>query len=224
MRRIFWGFCRNWFLLSPLHYLSGRSDFGFEFAEIFVLEKWPDSGQTARQCMESMYIHQAIKVSNTETTVPRWKPTEGRKLHARQPFHGRVYPYLYLGFSRHKPPCIHQCSGSIPLTNGSGFGSGSISLTNGSGCGSGRPKNIWILRIRMRIRNTGIHVMYPCTSTLVRFLPLSSTRGAWGPMSMATAPAPPLGRAAPAAYTAISAHTASASRPSHALTTRISRL
>jgi hypothetical protein len=37
-------------------------------------------------------------------------------------------------------------------------------------------------------------------------------------MSMATAPAPPLGRAAPAAYTAISAHTASASRPSHALT------
>ncbi len=40
MRRIFWGFCRNWFLMSPLHYLSGRSDFGFEFAEIFVFEKW----------------------------------------------------------------------------------------------------------------------------------------------------------------------------------------
>jgi hypothetical protein len=39
MRRIFWGFCRNWFLTSPLHYLSGRSDFGFEFAEIFVFEK-----------------------------------------------------------------------------------------------------------------------------------------------------------------------------------------
>jgi hypothetical protein len=30
--------------------------------------------------------------------------------------------------------------------------SGSKSLTNGSGCGSGTPKNIWILRIR--IRNT----------------------------------------------------------------------
>ncbi len=29
MRRIFWGFCRNWLLMSPLHYLSGRSDFGF---------------------------------------------------------------------------------------------------------------------------------------------------------------------------------------------------
>ncbi len=24
MRRIFWGFCRNWFLMSPLHYLSDR--------------------------------------------------------------------------------------------------------------------------------------------------------------------------------------------------------
>jgi hypothetical protein len=39
MRRIFWGFCRNWFLMSPLHYLSSRSDFGFEYAEIFVFEK-----------------------------------------------------------------------------------------------------------------------------------------------------------------------------------------
>ncbi len=26
-------------VMSPLHYLSGRSDFGFEFAEIFVFEK-----------------------------------------------------------------------------------------------------------------------------------------------------------------------------------------
>jgi hypothetical protein len=37
-----------------------------------------------------------------------------------------------------------------------GSGSGSISLTNGFRCGSGRPKNIWILRIR--IRNTEINV------------------------------------------------------------------
>jgi hypothetical protein len=29
-------------------------------------------------------------------------------------------------------------------------GSGSLSLTIGSGCGTGRPKNIWILRIRIR--------------------------------------------------------------------------
>ncbi len=33
-------------------------------------------------------------------------------------------------------------------------GSGDISLNYWSGCGSGRPKKIWILRIRMRIRNT----------------------------------------------------------------------
>jgi hypothetical protein len=39
MRRIFWGFFRNWFLIDPFHYLSSRSDFGFEFAEIFVIEK-----------------------------------------------------------------------------------------------------------------------------------------------------------------------------------------
>jgi hypothetical protein len=45
MRRIFWGFCRNWFLMSPLHYLLSRSDFGFEFAEIFLIEKrLSDSG------------------------------------------------------------------------------------------------------------------------------------------------------------------------------------
>jgi hypothetical protein len=39
MRRIFWGFCRNWFLIDPLHYLSSRSDFGFEFTE----KRLPDS-------------------------------------------------------------------------------------------------------------------------------------------------------------------------------------
>jgi hypothetical protein len=39
MRRIFWGFCRNWVLIDPLHYLSSRSAFGFEFAEIFIIEK-----------------------------------------------------------------------------------------------------------------------------------------------------------------------------------------
>jgi hypothetical protein len=37
--RIFRGFCINRFGLGPLHYISSRSDFGFEFAEIFVFEK-----------------------------------------------------------------------------------------------------------------------------------------------------------------------------------------
>ncbi len=39
MRRIFWGFWRNLFLIDPLHYLSNRSDFGFKFVEIFIIEK-----------------------------------------------------------------------------------------------------------------------------------------------------------------------------------------
>jgi hypothetical protein len=39
MRWIFWGFCRNWFLINYFHYLSSRSAFGFEFAEIFIIEK-----------------------------------------------------------------------------------------------------------------------------------------------------------------------------------------
>ncbi len=44
MTRIFWGFCRNWFLIVPLHYLSSGSYFGFQFADIFIIEKrLPDS-------------------------------------------------------------------------------------------------------------------------------------------------------------------------------------
>jgi hypothetical protein len=39
MKRIFLGFCINRFHMSPLQYLSSRSDFDFEFADIFVIEK-----------------------------------------------------------------------------------------------------------------------------------------------------------------------------------------
>ncbi len=43
-RRIFWGFCRNRFGIGPLHYISSRCDFNFEFAEIFIIKKrLPDS-------------------------------------------------------------------------------------------------------------------------------------------------------------------------------------
>jgi hypothetical protein len=35
----FWGFCRNLFLIDPVHYLSSCYDLGIEFAEIFVIEK-----------------------------------------------------------------------------------------------------------------------------------------------------------------------------------------
>jgi hypothetical protein len=36
IRRIFWGFCINRLGIGPLHYVSSRSDFGFEFLEIFL--------------------------------------------------------------------------------------------------------------------------------------------------------------------------------------------
>ncbi len=40
----FLGFLQKLVLMDPLHYLSSRSAFGFEFAEIFVIEKrLPDS-------------------------------------------------------------------------------------------------------------------------------------------------------------------------------------
>jgi hypothetical protein len=39
MNQIFRHFCKNRIGLGPLHYISSRSDFGFEFAEIFVIEK-----------------------------------------------------------------------------------------------------------------------------------------------------------------------------------------
>jgi hypothetical protein len=45
-RRIFWAICINRFGIGPLHYISSRSDFGFEFPKIFVIEtqkRLPDS-------------------------------------------------------------------------------------------------------------------------------------------------------------------------------------
>jgi hypothetical protein len=44
MRRFSGVFADIGFLIDPLHYLLSRSDFGFEFAEIFIIEKrLPDS-------------------------------------------------------------------------------------------------------------------------------------------------------------------------------------
>ncbi len=58
MRRIFWGFCRNRFLMSPLHYFSSCSDFGFEFTEIFIFEKRlptiTDAGESPTPCITDM--------------------------------------------------------------------------------------------------------------------------------------------------------------------------
>jgi hypothetical protein len=47
MRPIFRGFCINWFGIGPLHNISNRFDFGFELAEIFVIDS------PARQVRES---------------------------------------------------------------------------------------------------------------------------------------------------------------------------
>ncbi len=73
MRRIFWGFCGNRFLIDPLHYLSSRSDFGFEFAEIFVIEKrLPDS---AFECMKENWASRGVAKYPTqrvrESSTPR---------------------------------------------------------------------------------------------------------------------------------------------------------
>jgi hypothetical protein len=44
MKPIFRGFCINRFGIGPLHYISSRSDFGFENEEIFIIQKrLPDS-------------------------------------------------------------------------------------------------------------------------------------------------------------------------------------
>jgi hypothetical protein len=50
MNRIFRGFCINWFGMGPLHYYSSLSNFCFEFAEKFLIEKGlPDSFSGSRQ-------------------------------------------------------------------------------------------------------------------------------------------------------------------------------
>jgi hypothetical protein len=47
MRPIFQAFCINLIGIGLLHYISSRSDFGFEFSEIFVIEKrLPDSASS----------------------------------------------------------------------------------------------------------------------------------------------------------------------------------
>lgn len=55
--------------------------------------------------------------------------------------------------------------------------------------------------------------LYRNLYVLAMVLPLHITRGALGPTSIATAPAPPVGRALPFAYTAMSDATTRARRP-----------
>jgi hypothetical protein len=67
MRRIFCGFRRNWFLMSPLHYLSGRSDFGFEFAEIFLFEKRLPASRYGESAIE--FLKRKLSVSMIRRVV-----------------------------------------------------------------------------------------------------------------------------------------------------------
>ncbi len=76
MRRIFWGFWRNWFLTDPLHYFSSRFDFGFEFAKIFVIEKrLPNS--------PSRGVADSPNRRVGESTTPRLTESESRLLNVQ---------------------------------------------------------------------------------------------------------------------------------------------
>jgi hypothetical protein len=56
-RRIFWCFCINRFGIGTLHCYLSRSNFGFEFAEIFVIEKrLPDSPSRGVDKIACRYI------------------------------------------------------------------------------------------------------------------------------------------------------------------------
>jgi hypothetical protein len=98
MRRIFWGFFRNWFLIDPLNYLSSRFDFGFEFAEIFIIEKrLPDSasrgvgdsptrrvGESAFECLNENSASRRVGDAPTrlvgKSLTPRLGESESRRL------------------------------------------------------------------------------------------------------------------------------------------------
>jgi hypothetical protein len=88
MRRIFWGFCRNWFLLSPLHYLSGCSDIGFEFVEIFTFEKGLPAITDTGSRRLSVSVIRGVDDSQhhwyAESPTPRITDTESRLLNLKK--------------------------------------------------------------------------------------------------------------------------------------------
>jgi hypothetical protein len=72
-RRIFWGFCINRFGIGPLHCISSRSDLGFEFAEIFVIEKrLPDSA--SRGVDKNAYRYNFFKSLNKSLVIVHYIP------------------------------------------------------------------------------------------------------------------------------------------------------
>ncbi len=72
-RRIFWGFCRKRFGIGYVHYISSRSDLGFVFAEIFVIEKrLPDS--PSRGVDKNAYRHNFFKLLNKSMVIVHYIP------------------------------------------------------------------------------------------------------------------------------------------------------
>ncbi len=84
MRRIFWGFCRTWFLMSSLHYLSSHSDFCFEFAEIFIFKKRlpaiTDTGSCPLRISVMWGVANSLHHWYLESPTPRITDTESRLL------------------------------------------------------------------------------------------------------------------------------------------------
>ncbi len=74
MRGIFWSFCINWYGIGHLHYISSHSDFGFEFAEIFLIEKrLPVSSSKGVNKIAYRYnFFQTFKNINGDSTLPPW--------------------------------------------------------------------------------------------------------------------------------------------------------
>ncbi len=81
-----WGFCRNWFLMSPLHCLTSPSDFGFEFAEIFVYKKQlPAIIDTGSRLLRVSVIQGVANSPHhwyAESPTPRITDTPSRQLPA----------------------------------------------------------------------------------------------------------------------------------------------
>jgi len=71
MSTIFRGFCINRFGIGQLHYILSRSDFGFEFVEIFVIEKLlPDSPSRGDDKIAYRYnFFQTFKYINGDSTL-----------------------------------------------------------------------------------------------------------------------------------------------------------
>jgi hypothetical protein len=71
MNQFFRCFCINRFGLGPLHYLSSRSDFGFESSEIFGFEnRLPASvSRGVDKIAWSIHFFQSFKYFNCDSTV-----------------------------------------------------------------------------------------------------------------------------------------------------------